>query len=180
MRIIILGALASVLSISQTAMADTEECHDVELVPETMGYHVNNGIAADGHQIRFVSFTTAGGQSLSGSATVLSRSVNGSTVKGLELKDIGVRHASTPSPNRVIVRYTDFGGGVNLRVNGALVVASRLGGLNDTQLGGVSISVQESQVGSVRVGTLRLEGGITSFVVGGRSLLLRQACGRFP
>lgn len=175
-----LGALAVSLALPHAALADTEECHTVELVPDGMSYHVNNGIAGNGHDIRFVPFTTGGGQSLRGSATILTRAVNGTAVKGLELKDIAVRHASGAQLSRVVVRYADFGGGVNLRIGGALLVADRLGSLTGRQVGDVSIAVQEVQSGSARVGTMRLDGPISSLAVGGRGLLLREACGRSP
>jgi hypothetical protein len=176
MRISIMSAAALLLlHLSSTARADTQ-CYSAESVPDGMSYHVRNGIVAPDHAIRFVSFTTPDGQSLEGTAKVTSRNVNGTIVKGVELTRIAVRHDATASPATVVIQFADFGGGVNLRINGVAVVAAHFGQLNGRQIGGATVLVQETAPGPARVGTLRLTGPLASFTVGGQSVLLQQAC----
>jgi hypothetical protein len=178
MRITIAGAFASLFLAATVAHADTQ-CFSAESVPDGMSYHVRNGIAAPNHSLKFVSFTSPDGPSTEGTAKVTSRNVNGTSVKGVELTKIAVRHDSTSAPSTVTIRYADFGGGVNLRINGFSLVATHFGQLHGRQIGGASITVQQTQPGPARVGTLRLTGQLASFTVGGQSLLLEQACGTY-
>jgi hypothetical protein len=178
MRIMIAGALASLALAASAAHADTK-CYSAESLPDGMSYHVRNGISGQNHSIKFVSFTSPEGQPLEGTAKVTSRTVNGTTVKGVELTKIAVRHESQPTPTSVTIRYADFGGGVNLRINGVPVVAAHFGELNGRQLGGATVTVQQAQPGPTRVGVLRLTGALASFAVGGAGLLVEQACGTF-
>jgi hypothetical protein len=175
MRIMIAGVFASLAVAASAAHADTR-CYSAESVPDGMSYHVRNGITAPNHSIKFVSFTSLDGQSLEGTAKVTSRNVNGASVKGVELTRIAVRHESESTPTSVVIRYADFGGGVNLRINGVAAVAAHFGELDGRQLGGATVSVQQGQPGPARVGVLRLTGALASFSVGGAGLLLEQAC----
>jgi hypothetical protein len=174
----IAGAFASLALAASAVHADTQ-CYSPELIPDGMSYHVRNGIIAPNHSIKFVAFTSLDGQSLEGTAKVTSRSVNGTSIKGVELTKITVRHESESAPTAVLIRYADFGGGVNLRINGVAAVAAHLGELHGRQLGGATISVQQTQSGAARVGVLRLTGALTIFAVGGAGLLLEQACGTY-
>jgi hypothetical protein len=178
MRIMIMGAFASLAVAASAAHADTR-CYTAESVPDGMSYHVRNGITTPNHAIKFVSFTSLEGQPLEGIAKVTSRNVNGTSVKGVELSKIVVRHQSQSTPSSVVIRYADFGGGVNLRINGAAAVAASFAELHGRQIGGATINVQQAQPGSARVGVLRLTGELASFAVGGASLLVEQACGTF-
>ena len=180
MRITIAGAFASLLLTATVAHADTQ-CFSAESVPDGVSYHVRNGIAAPNHTIKFVSLTSPDGPPAEGTAKVTSRNVNGTNVKGVELTKIAVRHDATSAsaPSSVLIRYADFGGGVNLRINGVAMVAAHFGQLDGRQIGGATVSVQQTQPGPARVGTLRLTGALASFTVGGQNLLLQQACGTF-
>jgi len=174
----IVGAFASLALAASAAHADTQ-CYSAGLIPDGMSYHVRNGITAPNHSIKFVSFTSLAGQSLEGTAKVTSRNVNGTSVKGVELTKIAVRHESQSAPASVVIRYADFGGGVNLRIYGVAVVAAHLGELDGRQLGGATINVQQTQPGATRVGVLRLTGALATFAIGGAGLLLEQACGTY-
>jgi hypothetical protein len=178
MRTIIGAAIAASVFAAAPAHADTQ-CYSAEPIADGLSYHVRNAITSGGNALRFVSFTTTGGQSVDGKATARWRPVNNVPTKGFELAKIALRVESALAPNQVTVRYADFGGGVNLRINGEAVVAAHFGELDGRLIGGATVSVQQSQAGSTRVGTLRLTGALPVFAVGGQSLLLQEACGRY-
>jgi hypothetical protein len=176
MRITIASAVALLfLHLASAARADTQ-CYSAESVPDGMSYHVRNGILTADYAFHFVSFTAPDGSSLEGTAKVTSRNVNGTSVKGVELTRIAVRLGETSSPGTITIQFADFGGGVNLRINGVAVVAASFGQLNGRQIGGATVTVQQTAPGPARVGTLRLTGSLASVTVGGQSLLLTQAC----
>lgn len=166
--------LALLMAFAAPAAADPP-CYAAEPLATGLGYHVGNGIALNGKRLQFVPFTSSTGQQLSGRGEVKVRNVAGASMKGFQLGKITARFTSQPAVTTVIVRYVDFGGGVNLRINNQSLVATRLLDLHGQTIGGVAVQVTETQA-LPRVGTLRLTGAAPTVAVGGAELLLREAC----
>jgi hypothetical protein len=156
------------------AAADSQ-CYSAEPLADGLGYHVRNGISVNGRSLQFVSFTSPAGQTLAGRGEVKTRNVGGIPTKGFQLDKISARLTSQTAPTNVTVRYVDFGGGVNLHINGETTTAARLRDLDGRTIAGVVVRVQETQ-GLPRIGTLQLTGAAPSFTIGGNQLLLREAC----
>jgi hypothetical protein len=176
------AVVAALAGVPAEARADSEVCYTAAPLALGARYRAGNGITAPGHALKFLAFQppSGAGAPASGHATVAYRAVNGDSTKGLDLRGITLRHDGDPAQTAITVRYADFGGGVNLRVNGAAVVAGRFGTLAGTQLGGAAIAVDEGAPQPARVGRLRLTGPLASVAIGGASLLVIEVCGTTP
>ncbi|WP_062290910.1 DUF6519 domain-containing protein [Nostoc piscinale] len=87
----------------------------------------------------------------------------GGTSPELQCNNINFQFEFAAPPNQVTVRFADFGGNVNLSINGVFRNLGDLVEVNGQSIGGVQVSVTPG-----RVGLLTLTGAISRFAVGGQ------------
>jgi hypothetical protein len=78
--------------------------------------------------------------------------------------------------NDLSFRFGDYGGKVNLLLNGEQAIVDSLTQLDGTQLGGVSISVNTLPAPGGEVGRFSVSGQVTSLEIGGANLFVDHIC----
>ena len=138
-------------------------------------------------EVRFQEFTWAGGRTTDeGSATVdgIVPSIFGSQISAggsgqqLLVNNTNVALRLPDGTTHVSLRYGDWGGNVNLSVNGDFVNADTLSRIGDRTIGGVGVKVTEVGRGFHNVsGTLELTNGeIDTLAIGGQEFILDDIC----
>jgi len=116
-------------------------------------------------------FWDAGGTS----TIVVSNFAGGSPVQENNLNNITLVVVPTAGANVATFAYADFGGNVNLRVNGALANLPDLSAA-PAVLGGVNVTVTRINLLGFHFGTVTLNGNINMFGVGGQELFVDDVC----
>jgi len=153
----------------------TQNCFDFEQLAGAR-YGPGQTISEDGQTITVGPYTTPGGQTIT-DGTVFR---NNPGVAGYLGQDAGLKNATLAinygCVTSIKVHYLDKGDGVNLIINGKVVVVSDLSELDGTNLGGAQISVTSTSGPNGELGLLCLDGLITDFTIGGASLALDHLC----
>jgi len=76
-------------------------------------------------------------------------------------------------PSGLTLYFGEYGGNINLEINGELANKENFWELDGASVGGVSIATTDSGGGK---GTLRLSGKISSFAIGGQELWIDHVC----
>ena len=167
-------AMAVVLA-SGTALAgpgDTLEFED--LVPGTV---YNNGSSFQTAGINFgqlvnidvLDFTHSGGTTTNtGSATVVNPNQAGAG-NGISMGNVNLDFDFGGPQTTVSFQYAEFGGNVNLTVNGTLLNFEDYISMDGMNAGGAMVSVSEDMPGS-NSGSVTVVGNITQFSTGGQEL----------
>ena len=77
---------------------------------------------------------------------------------------------------KITLKFADFGGNSNIRINNTFKNIGRMINLNNTVIDGVSIDIIAAHQGNNYVGTMTLEGDIKDFAIGGQELWLDDVC----
>jgi hypothetical protein len=99
----------------------------------------------------------------------------GHTGLDVNLNNITVAFTFPSVPNGLILYYGEYGGNINVEVNGDLKNVQNFADINGAVIGGVNISIT-NVVG--QKGVLNLLGAINSFSIGGQELWIDHVCPR--
>lgn len=99
----------------------------------------------------------------------------GHTGLDVNLNNITVAFTFPSVPNGLILYYGEYGGNINVEVNGDLKNVQNFADINGAVIGGVNISIT-NVVG--QKGVLNLLGTINSFSIGGQELWIDHVCPR--
>ena len=116
-------------------------------------------------------FFSSGSPYFGGFARVSGGGQSGGGGPDLELNNINLNFAFPEPTDGFVLPFGEYGGNVNLRINGALRNVSDLSALNGTFVGGVLVNVVN--FGNDQ-GVLRTEGTIDSFAIGGQELWIGE------
>lgn len=166
LRSIIVAALATVFSTVGATAANL----DLEDLTVGTQYNVGDTFTTGGVLVTAEDFTFAGGVTFNlGFAEVQDNiaSLSGGTDNELEVNNILLDFAIAPTTS-LSLNFGEFGGNLNLRINGAFANFENFSSLNGASLGGVGIAVTNG-FGDDR-GVLSLSGSITDFAIGGQEL----------
>lgn len=166
LRSIIVAALATVFSTVGATAANL----DLEDLTVGTQYNVGDTLTTGGVLVTAEDFTFAGGVTFNlGFAEVQDNiaSLSGGTDNELEVNNILLDFAIAPTTS-LSLNFGEFGGNLNLRINGAFTNFENFSSLNGASLGGVGIAVTNG-FGDDR-GVLSLSGSITDFAIGGQEL----------
>jgi len=97
----------------------------------------------------------------------------GHTGKDLNLNNISVRFEFKAAYSKLTLYFGEYGGNINLTINGILKNTNDFLDLDGSTVGGVLISVT---MATPEKGLLTLEGNIHSFSVGGQELWIDHVC----
>ena len=109
-----------------------------------------------------------------GQAQVQSNGFSGGTGKDLALNNITVNFAFGRTVENVRLFFGEYGGNVNLTVNGDFKNFNNFADLNGIVIGGASVAVTNG-LGNDQ-GTLMLTGEVHSFAIGGQELAVDTIC----
>jgi hypothetical protein len=78
--------------------------------------------------------------------------------------------SSDDNVSRVAFKYGDYGGNLNIEVNGDVRNIDQFTDIHGTTVGGASVTVTSSSVSGGQQGTVEITGSVDSFSVGGQEL----------
>jgi subtilisin len=152
--------------------ANTLSCVDFEAQALSDRYTIVDTLTDTGVGITFKGFSFGNGQSTTdGFATISGDATN----KVISPNNINVQFAFGYPLDAISFFYIDQGGSENLEINNDLRAVSDLSSLDGATVGGVQVSVEVFSSSPI-VATVRLQGNITQFAVGGQEFLLDNVC----
>lgn len=78
--------------------------------------------------------------------------------------------------NEITLRFADYGGNSNVRINGALKNVNDIMSLNNSTISGVTVTISGNVTGGNWVGSIKLEGIISDFAIGGQEFWIDDIC----
>jgi len=110
-----------------------------------------------------------------GVLTVTNGGLAGHSGKDVNLNNITVSFKFPVNPSAVILYYGEYGGNINVEINGILENVQDFLDINGKVIGGVTVTLT---IVSGPGGVLNLQGTITSFSIGGKELWIDHICRR--
>lgn len=110
-----------------------------------------------------------------GNLKVDNKGLAGHTGLDVNLNNITVAFTFPSAPTGLILYYGEYGGNINVEVNGDLKNVQNFADINGAVIGGVNVSIT-NVVG--QKGVLNLLGTINSFSIGGQELWIDHVCPR--
>lgn len=110
-----------------------------------------------------------------GHLTVDNKQLAGHTGLDVNLNNITVEFTFPSIPTALILFYGEYGGNINVEINGDLRNVENFADINATIIGGVNVTIT-NVVG--QKGVLNLLGTINSFSIGGQELWIDHVCPR--
>lgn len=179
----VITLIFTLLGLAKTASAVSLECMDFESYTPGIAHPVGTTLTYNDIFGELVAFQWNNGTWTSdGAGTVVnSNHANGSGQEA-NLDNINIRYNfDTDQPFIVVLRYADYGGNINLGVNGFFHNTNDLSDLNGMNIGGawVIVSRQNEGMSSNHHGTVTLVGSIERFAIGGQEFWVDDVCGLF-
>lgn len=110
-----------------------------------------------------------------GVMTVTNAGMSGHAGKDVNLNNITISFKFPVKPSGLILYYGEYGGNINVEINGVLENVQDFSDINGKIIGGVSVTLTGV---SGPKGILNLQGTITSFSIGGQELWIDHICPR--
>jgi subtilisin len=153
--------------------ASSLRCVDFEAQTLESEYRVGDFLTDRGITMTFKAFDFGNGQSTTtGFASITGSRVN----KLISPNNINVQFGFAYPIDALSFFYVDQGGSENLEVNSELRAVNDLDSLDGASVGGVQVSVEVLSSSPNTVATVRLQGNITQFAVGGQEFDLDNVC----
>lgn len=177
MRLLALAlALVTSLALATTAHAS---CLDMEGPPPGTTAGVGPLLTLPDGQVSLRPFLSAIGFIAGMGTIVVSNHANGTPVQEMNLNNINLVVQPNPPVTVADFVYADFGGDVNLGINGALVRRPDLSAM-PAAIAGVNVAVTRINLFGFHFGTVTLTGTATnpikSFGVGGQEFFVDDVC----
>ncbi len=151
------------------------ECVDFEDLSLGMRYGVGDVFVASGVQISASDFQWSGGGWTSGGFTEVGNAGHaGGSGQEMIVNNILLKFDFGGPVAGLSLRFGEYGGNLNIDVNGEFVNFGNFADINGAVIGGVNVSVVNG-LGNDR-GTLTLLGTIDSFAIGGQELFIDDVC----
>jgi hypothetical protein len=147
-----------------------------DLAPGTT-YNVGSTISTGGKTVKVEQFQWANGTwSSAGHAKVDSSNFAGGSGNELRANNVNFNFQLDYPLSKLTFKFADYGGNENIKVNNDFRNVSNFLGLNNTTIGGVSVSVTAVQTISSIRGEMVLQGAISGFTVGGQEFWIDEVC----
>lgn len=147
------------------------ECETYSTHPWGGIYHVGGGFSFGSIFTNLVSFVPAGSDML----RIENTGMAGGSGNEARLRNITARMLFDPPTKRMTLYFGEFGGNINVRVNGGILINKpNLDALNGLVINGVTITVVNGH-GADR-GRILATGPINSFSIGGQVLWIDNVC----
>jgi len=132
-------------------------------------FFVDSGVAIELGEF----FWSGGGSTTQGSCTIDNQQASGGTGLDANSNNITLHFDFGTMYEHLELLYTNFGGNINVWVNGAMANVGNVTDLNLAMVGGATIRVQPPTGSS---GMLIIDGHIDSFGIGGQELWIDNVC----
>lgn len=153
----------------------TLECVDFEDVDLGATFGVGDSFVTSGATVRGQTFFWSNGDATDdGFARIEDNGNAGGSGQDVQVNNINLAFDFGVTLVGLTVQYGEFGGNLNLEVNGDLRNFQDFPDVDGEEIGGVSISVAVDDDGEH--GTLTLRGDIESFAIGGQELWIDDIC----
>lgn len=152
----------------------TVDCVAFENLPLGQTYQVGDSFTDSGITVTIQPFTLWKGGPATGHAEVEKGGAAGGSGLELEVNNVNLDFDFGGPIDRLTLRFGEYGGNLNLDVNGDFRNFKNFQDLNGTTLGGVVVRVTNGYGNDQ--GTLSLKGPIKSFVIGGQELWIDDVC----
>lgn len=150
-------------------------CIDFEQQTSGTVFHVGNTFIDSGVTIEIQAFQWHSGQwTNTGRARIDNRQLAGHLNQDIAAGNTNLSFDFGSPKERLSIYFGEYGGNLNIKINGDFRNFSNFSEINGATLGGVSISVING-FGNDK-GLLRLIGTINSFVIGGQELYIDHVC----
>jgi hypothetical protein len=156
--------------------AEFVECVDFEDPPLGQEYGVLDSFQDSGAVIRVAAFQWGNGQwTTGGNTTVTDQGMAGGSGQEMWINNVNldIRHLACPV-EFLVLRFGEYGGNVNIDVNGDFRNADNLLDLDGQTIGGVQVLVLDGQENKPAL--MELKGEIWSFAIGGQELAIDDLC----
>ena len=160
-------AVIAIVMFAQIAIAATIDFEDLTLGTE---YNVGDTFTSAGVQITGESFFSfpSGPVVISGSAAVSNGALAGGAGLGFWINNINLSFDFGAPLDGLALQYGEFGGNINLDINGTLVNVENFANIPLT-VAGTSVFTLDTGTGT---GSLFIIGNINSFAIGGQELAI--------
>lgn len=163
--------------VAVAALQTGEPCIDFEDLAVRSRYTVGQTFVSGGTLVSMGPFFFVEGQSTSqGAAQIDQNTQAGGSGKDVSVNNINLTFGFDSPLEGVTINYGDYGGTVNLEINGDLAIASSLFDLNKTTVGDVRVSVTPDPATNNQTGIATLSGTIKRFSLGGQEFWLDDVC----
>jgi plastocyanin len=158
------------------------ECVAFEDLPLDTRYDVNNSFASEGRNFSILKFTGEDGEVIDGGfVEVEDEAMAGGSGQDLEANNANLEVELPTAVQGIVLRYGEYGGNLNLRVNGDFRNFDAMIEIDGEVIGGADVSVLdldgelESGPGILDV-RAPLGGSITEFGIGGQEFFVDDVC----
>ncbi len=150
-------------------------CVDFESLPPMASYNVGDAFMDSGAHMALFPFEWSGGTVYTGGvATADSSGLSGGSGQDMHLNNINMAVDFGMPVSHLSLLFGEYGGNLNLEVNGVFTNFTIFADLDGTMLGGTAVSVVNG-FGNDR-GKLAFDGVIFSFKIGGQELWVDDIC----
>ncbi|OXU14839.1 DUF7901 domain-containing protein [Sedimentisphaera salicampi] len=150
-------------------------CADFEDVKSPSSYPVGGFFNTQGYDVDFKKFFwLPSGSTTSGTGTVDASGQAGGSGSELELDNINAEFTFNYPVECLSLLFGEYGGNINLEVNGDFQNFNNFADINGYTIGGCSISVTNGY-GNDK-GTLQIQGTVNQFKIGGQELFIDDVC----
>lgn len=170
---IIIGLFVFTLSGCPVANVSLK-CLDFEGLVLGAVYNVGDSFAESNYTVTGTMFYWSNGTPFAGGFTKVENGGKaGYFGKEMAVNNINLSFNFQTTLSRLSLHYGEYGGNINVRINGILENVADFSDIDNTSVGGVNVTLT-GVVGSR--GILNLEGEINSFSIGGQELWIDHVC----
>ncbi|MCL4870809.1 MAG: hypothetical protein KJ063_17765 [Anaerolineae bacterium] len=168
------GSTVTFLALAVAGELPPLTCVDFEDLPEGETIQVGNSFVTSGVTITGRPFIFSDGTPTSnGFARIESGGQAGGTGQDVQVNNVNLAFAFPSTWPRLSMHFGEFGGNLNIEINGDFRNIANFADINGLQVGGVNVSVIR---GTNNQGTLNLDGLVTAFTIGGQELWIDDVC----
>lgn len=151
-------------------------CVDFEDLASGTMITVPNSFTTAGYSIQTRDFVWGNGTATpSGFAEVSAGGSAGGSGNELQVNNINLVFKFDTPMNSLKLLFGEYGGNLNIEINGDFVNFEDFAAINGATIGGVGVSVPSGGLGN-DMGTLELSGSIETFLIGGQELFIDDVC----
>jgi len=179
--VFIMNIISSTLAVADGGNDENYEfdCIDFDEIYTGTRYYVTDSFVGIGYHCVFDAFQWCDNQwTLDGFAEVDINEYSGGTGRDLNLNNINLYVFYEQTLDGLVLNFGEYGGNLNIEVNGEFRNFDIMPDLNGQTIGGVEITVTIKS--DVNKGILKLEGDIDSFAIGGQELWIDDICPHAP
>lgn len=172
--IIIIAAISIIMFSGCPNVGVTLKCLEFEGLVLGALYNVGDSFIENNYTVTGTTFYWANGTPFAGGFTeVENGGLAGFFGKEMEVNNINLSFNFQTVLSKLSVHYGEYGGNINVRINGVLRNVADFSEIDGTTIGGVNVTL--TNLVGFR-GILNLEGIINSFSIGGQELWIDHVC----